>query len=121
VPKFGELFRQERKRAEKSLGDVAQHLGVSVTYLSDVERCARPPLNPERIRVAAAFMSTPEVRLLSLLEAAAKHQGAFELPLPASAKGREAGAALLRGWDNADDNLFDQIVLLMSGAKKGER
>jgi transcriptional regulator with XRE-family HTH domain len=116
--KFGDLFRQERKRSGKSLGEVAQFLRISVTYLSDVERCARPPLKLERIREAGAFMCLNYDRLLALMTAAANHQGAFELPLPASEKGREAGAALMRGWDELDDDAFDQIVMLMAGRKE---
>ena len=111
--KFGELFREERQRAEKRIGEVAQRLRVSLTYLSDVERGTRPPLSSERIRDAAQFMKLSDGRLTALLAAAAAQQGSFELPAPTSSKGREAGAALQRAWGSLDDETFDQIVGLM--------
>lgn len=110
---FGELFRQERKRAGKSLGQVAQRLQVSVTYLSDVERGTRPPLSTERIRDAAQYMQTQDDKLTALLKAAAAHQGSFALRVPSSSKGREAGAALMRGWGALDDDAFERIVELV--------
>jgi transcriptional regulator with XRE-family HTH domain len=114
---FGELFRQERKRAGKNLGEVAQRLKVSLTYLSDVERSTRPPLSIDRIRDAAVFMAIPGDRVLALLKAAAAYQGAFELPVPSSSMGKEAGAALARGWNSLDDDAFRQIVDVVTGGK----
>ena len=34
---FGNMLRKERQLTETTLGALARHLGVSVTYLSDVE------------------------------------------------------------------------------------
>lgn len=50
---FGPLLRGLRSRAGLTLRDLATFLGVSVPYLSDVERGARGPLRPETIAQAA--------------------------------------------------------------------
>jgi transcriptional regulator with XRE-family HTH domain len=107
---FGELFRQERKRSKKTLGQVAARLQISVTYLSDVERDTRPPLSIERIRDAAQYMEVQDDKLTAMLKAAAAHQGSFPLRVPSTIKGREAGAALMRGWNSLDDDAFERII-----------
>jgi transcriptional regulator with XRE-family HTH domain len=115
--KFGELFREERKRSGKTMGDLARQLSISVTFLSDVERGTRPPLAPERIRRAAELMGTTATSLQSLLRAAQSEQGAISLPLPASDVGREAGAALQRQWANLDDDAFATIMNVIEKKK----
>jgi len=37
MEKFGEVLRRERKKARKTLDDVATAIGCKVSYLSDVE------------------------------------------------------------------------------------
>jgi transcriptional regulator with XRE-family HTH domain len=109
---FGELFRQERKRSGKRLGDVAGALGVAVTYLSDVERGTRPPLNADRIKVATAFMGTSTDTYSQLLRAAARQQGSFALVVPDTEEGQAAAAALQRIWPGANDELFRELLNL---------
>jgi len=120
-PKFSTIFRAERTRSGKTMGAVARHLEVSVTYLSDVERDARPPLSPERIRRAAEFIGSDATTTTALLRAAQAASNAIELPLPPSEKGREAGAALQRGWASFDDATFARIMGVIDDKdKKGE-
>lgn len=114
---FGNLFREIRKGSGKSMGDVARHLGISVTYLSDVERGERPALSPERIRDACGFMQCSDGDVTRLLSSAAAGAGAFKLPMPASLAGREAGAALMRGFDHLDDDAYRAIVDIMEKGK----
>jgi transcriptional regulator with XRE-family HTH domain len=116
-PKFGELFRAARKRSGKTLGELARYLEVSLSYLSDVERSTRPPLSNERIRQAAMFFPCTDAEQSELLEAAADYQGAISLVMPGSLKGREAGAALLRSWNNLDDDLYEEIVNVIARRK----
>jgi len=110
---FGELFRQARKRSGKSMGEVARRLELSVTFLSDVERGTRPPLSPERVRAAAAYLESDDATVLQLLEAAAASTGSFSLPVPTSPQGRMAGAALMRSFEHLDDEAYDSIVRLL--------
>ncbi len=39
---FGQLLRELRIKAEKSMGQVARHLGISVVYYSEVEAGKKP-------------------------------------------------------------------------------
>ena len=58
---FGDLLRNTRKKAGKSMLDVAQHLGVSVVFVSDVERGNRAPFTPDKIlKVAELLEVDPE-------------------------------------------------------------
>ena len=116
--KFGDIFRAERKRSGKTMGELARQLSISVTFLSDVERGTRPPLAPERIRRAAELMGTPPTALQEMLRAAQSEHGSISLPLPTSDVGREAGAALQRQWANLDDDVFAKIMSVIETEKK---
>jgi transcriptional regulator with XRE-family HTH domain len=59
--KFGEALRLAR--GTKTLGQLSRHLGVSVPYLSDVERSHRHPLSDDYIDSAAAYLKADHVVL----------------------------------------------------------
>ncbi|RKG66726.1 XRE family transcriptional regulator [Corallococcus sp. CA054B] len=104
---FGEMMRTQRLKTGKTMGDLARYLGVSVTYVSDVERGTRAPLTPEKILKVANYL---DVDSKPLLASAALSRGAFELNVnvATSAKAMEVGALLMRGWsDLSDDELGD--------------
>lgn len=116
---FGKVLRQVREEAKVSMGALARHLGVSVAYLSDVERGNRAPLTNERIFSAAEFLRIEES---SLLEAAAESRGFYELPTSElSPKGRQVGATLMRGWPNYTDKEFEEIARLLQRIDAMER
>lgn len=62
---FGELMRKARKESGKTLGDVARFLGVSVVYVSDIERGQRKPLAADKIVGMANFLNSDARPLLS--------------------------------------------------------
>lgn len=104
--RFGELLRKVRVDAQRSLGEVARHLGVSVVYLSDVERGRRGPLSLQKIIDAASFLG---VRPLPLLKSAAQHRGSFDLDVtdyPDSAF--ELLSSLARG--KRSDEIYQQLL-----------
>lgn len=109
--KFGDLLRAARKRSGKSMRDLARHLGVSIVFISDVERGNRAPLKPERIMSATEFLGVnPEPFLL----AAAKSKGSFELDATGvSGKARQVGAALMRGWTNLGEGDLEKIARIV--------
>ena len=73
--RFGEILRRTRQNAEKTLGDVARLLDVSVVYVSDVERGNRRPFSNERIlRVASLLNADPA----PLITAADVEKGVIE-------------------------------------------
>jgi|ERR1700692_3339414 transcriptional regulator with XRE-family HTH domain len=73
--RFGDLLRRLRRKADKTLGDVARELGVSIVYLSDVERSNRKPFTNERLIKLATFL---EADAETLIEAADKEKGIIE-------------------------------------------
>lgn len=73
--RFGDVLRRARLDDGKTLGDVAGILGVSVVYVSDVERGNRRPFSNERILKVAEFVSTDPAPLIA---AAAVERGAIE-------------------------------------------
>jgi len=114
---FGSQFREARSAAGKTLGETARHLSLSITYLSDVERAARPPLSTDRIIAACQLF---EIDPSPLLRAAATQQGDFRLSATGlSDKGRYAMAALQRGLPEFDDDFFEQLIQLAETKKRG--
>ena len=113
--KFGRLLREYRKRADKTLGQVARKLGVSVVYVSDVERGNRAPFLTPRIVTMARFLQASPVRLL---QAAAKERGFFEFDVSsASPKALEALSGLARR--DVTDDQWEEIVKIL-GQHGGE-
>jgi transcriptional regulator with XRE-family HTH domain len=112
---FGELLRRLRVKADRSMGQVARQLGVSVTYISDVERGKRAPLRPERIEKVAKYLNADPA---DLLDAAGRSRGVFELDAAAvSPKAREVGAALMRGWPGFSDDKLEKIAAAIKGTE----
>ena len=109
--KFGELLRKERSRAGMSMGDLARKLGVSVPYVSDVERGNRAPFSTERTLHAAEAIG---IDSNVLLVAASRDRGAFELQTKGvSSRAREVGAALARGWSDLTEEQLEQIARIL--------
>jgi transcriptional regulator with XRE-family HTH domain len=109
--KFGSVLRDLREKAHVSLGSLARHLGVSVPYLSDVERGNRPPLVQEKIFQAATFLN---VDVGVLLASAADAKGNFQLATAnLSGPAREVGAMLARQWPVISDNKLQRMKLLL--------
>jgi len=73
--RFGELLRKKRRKAGKTLGDLHRLLGISVVYLSDVERGNRKPLSNERILKIAEYFGQDAT---DLIEAADWERGVIE-------------------------------------------
>lgn len=92
---FGALIRQRRKEKELTLGRVAEALGLSVTFFSEVERGEKPPLQeaylPELARVLA--LSVEELR-----DAARDSRQQFRLDAGVSPAHRNFASALERRW-----------------------
>jgi transcriptional regulator with XRE-family HTH domain len=108
---FGELLRRRRQAANRSLKEVADLLGCSVVYMSDVERGRRNPLRADAVIQVSTFLGTPAT---PLLQAAASQRGIFELEaLRVTPRAQEVGARLSRGWERLSDtqlNEIDEIV-----------
>jgi transcriptional regulator with XRE-family HTH domain len=118
--KFGALLRKLRRAADKTLGEIAEIAGVSIVYLSDVERSNRSAFSTDRILKIAVYLS---VDPLPLIEAADRERGVIEYDITSAAP-LQAGvvgdlvAGLQRGGVT-DDQLRRIQEILGSEAKNG--
>lgn len=78
---FGARLRALRKAAGKTMRDVADDLGVSTVYVSDVERGNRAPFHPEVVCQVADLLRAERKPLLTL---AASSRVGFEAQRSAS-------------------------------------
>lgn len=108
---FGEVLRRVRKEAGKTLADVADILGVSISYVSDVERGRRDPWASERIHQLARGLGVDPA---PLLQAAATSRGAFQLAAKGvSPKAHAVGLSLMRRWTELSDEQLQEIALTL--------
>ncbi len=63
---FGKVLREKRTAAKISLRRFAELLGVSATYLSQVEQCNAPPPTAERVQHMAKLLNADADNLLAL-------------------------------------------------------
>jgi transcriptional regulator with XRE-family HTH domain len=96
---FGKMLRDLREEADYRLTRLAIDLEVSVTYLSDVERGSRPPLDPPRINRAGELMKLSPQNLEALHAAASSIRGsvALAVDLPQAVRTRTA-VRLAAAW-----------------------
>lgn len=108
MKEFGAYLRGLREEQGKSLTSLARHLGVSVTYASDVERGTRPPLAEARIDKASAFL---EVDAFHLRAAKAAHDGSVSLPVRGMVYQRDLLAVrLAQTWSALPDETISRIA-----------
>ena len=110
---FGDELRKSRQDAEMTLGDVAKMLGVSVVYVSDVERGNRRPFSNERILKIAEFLDTDPAPLIA---AAVSERGSIEYDFTKAnrleaAVVRDLVSGLARG--GFTDNQLERIRKIM--------
>jgi len=115
--RFGRLLRQLRENNNKTMGDLADHLGTTVSFVSDMERGQKPPMTSVRIRQTSSFLGLNAGELEALLIAAACSRGNFELDAEnVTPKAREVGAMLMRSWSELTD---EQLEAIESAMKQG--
>lgn len=118
--RFGDLLRKLRRKAGKTLGDVADLLGLSVVFVSDVERGNRKPFSNDRIVKIAAFLNEDPT---PLIEAADRERGFIEYdirkarPLEADVVGGLV-AGLARG--GVTDEQLHNIQKILKGGDVDE-
>jgi transcriptional regulator with XRE-family HTH domain len=107
MQKFGERLRELREGSKKRLKDLADAMGCSVVYASDVELGRRTPPSTEKILKIARFLKTDPKELLNLADSARRR---IELDLNDS-KPKHAKAALLlaRSWENLTDDEVERL------------
>ena len=117
--RFGDTLRRTRQNAEKTLGEVARLLEVSVVYVSDVERGNRRPFSNERILRVATFLNADAAPLIA---AADVEKGVIEYdisrakPLEAAVVG-DLVSGLARGGVT-DDQLDERIMNILKDSEE---
>jgi len=93
------------------LKELADALGWSTVYVSDLERGRRNPPAPEKIHEIAEFL---DIRVDELLDLANEDRQRVELNLLQKSP-RQAKAALMlaRSWDGLSDEEADNIVKVL--------
>ncbi len=92
---FGQLVRDARRRAKRTLQDAARVLNVSVVYVSEVELGKRPAFSTDRIEKLAVYYHTDAA---PLLEAALRERGYLEIDMESSSDWQvKAVSGLARG------------------------
>ena len=116
--RFGEVLRRTRQNAEKTLGDVARLLEVSVVYVSDVERSNRKPFSNERILRVASLLNADAAPLIA---AADVEKGVIEYdiskakPLEAAVVG-DLVSGLARG--GVTDEQLEKIKIILKDTEE---
>ena len=110
---FGPMLRALRKQSGRTLSDVADKLGVSIPYVSDVETGKRRPFAMERLVILADAL---EADLLLLIAAAAVDKGVFELRADKSLsqRGLRVGSILVQRWHLLTDAQYNEVELILS-------
>ncbi len=62
--KFHELFRELRENSKATLKNIAEAIGKSVVYVSDVENGRRSPFKEEDIYKIAEYLKTDPIPLI---------------------------------------------------------
>jgi transcriptional regulator with XRE-family HTH domain len=102
--KFGARIRAYREESSRSMLELAAHLKVAVTYISDLERGTRPPCATDRVRKIAEFLQLDRDQIETLFSVAAETRGHFELPNLERAN--VVAGQLVMAWPElADDQL----------------
>lgn len=104
--RFGRRLRSEREKAKVTLTKLAEHLGISIPYLSDIERGNRAPFDNAKILAAADLLN---IHSKELLREAAVSRGVIELNANVPPKQREVAAMLMRGWNDLTDDQLNKI------------
>ncbi|WP_340538322.1 helix-turn-helix domain-containing protein [Nocardioides sp. GXZ039] len=77
----GRELRAERRRQERTLADVAEAAGISVQYLSEIERGRKEPSS----EIIGAVHGALGLRLVDLTTRASRQLGALHGPLALAA------------------------------------
>jgi transcriptional regulator with XRE-family HTH domain len=116
--RFGAELRRVRREKGKTLEDLAAIMGVSIPYVSDIERGQRSP--PPRAVIAKVLTAWGCLDNLDYFaELAVQHRGEFQMA-PKNADERRVLVALERTLEaDLNTNQYEQIVELLKRIREG--
>jgi transcriptional regulator with XRE-family HTH domain len=93
---FGEFIAQKRMERGLTLRRMAEDLGISAPYLTDVEKDRRYPFDPDKLELLAKLLGmTPEEKA-TMYDLAGKKRNEVAPDLPDYIKERDYVSAALR-------------------------
>ena len=116
MSKFGKALRRIRQEKGLYLKHVADHMGWSVVYVSDIERGNRNPPGQKEIKKLSRYLDVNPEELLDLADS---QKGFIELNLKGLNKEQQNTAlCLARKMNNLDPEQLKMIKKIIF--KKGE-
>lgn len=115
--KFGTLIKTLRVESEKTLREVAKHLGISVSNLSDIEHGRRKPFGQTEIEKFIQLVGGERRHLLKL---AAQEHDSIEIPTSRGERVNELAFSLARAESSAfdDEEVQEKISKLLEALNK---
>lgn len=112
MPTFGATIRKIREQLRRTLAQVAADMGVSVVYLSDIERNRRtPPLGEKLQKLALSLGLDPK----EVEEWAHRERQRVELNISNRTETASNAALMLaRRWDSLSDEEASQIISILN-------
>ncbi|TGM88275.1 helix-turn-helix domain-containing protein [Leptospira bouyouniensis] len=111
--KFHEMFRELRENRKSTLKNIADAIGKSVVYISDVENGRRSPFKEEDIYKIADVLNTDPIPLIDAARLSKKRLE-LDLDLPSqTADFHNMALTLARGWahyTNEDVKKISEIL-----------
>ena len=109
VKTFGELVKETRISNKLTLREAAAKIGITSTYLFDIERGKRNPPIPEKIKKMAEVL---EADFGVMITMAMKARRAIELPLSAEgSSGKDELALMLaRKWEGLSQEQVEELM-----------
>lgn len=106
--RFGQYARSARLDQEVTLKAVADAIGFTPAYISDIERGNRNPPTPAKVRQWAILIGADPEKFVRL---AALDRSAIELPLTGSSATKgELALTLARAWDHLTPEQEEQLM-----------
>lgn len=93
--RFGNAARSARVEQEISLKTVADELGFTAAYISDIERGNRNPPSPEKLRIWAKIIQADPDQFIRLAEL---DRPSVELSMDGDISRGELALSLARAW-----------------------
>lgn len=115
---FGKLLREWRTDLEFTMKEVADSIGISVPYYSDIEHERRNPLKTEQIKqVSNLFKLDPEEENELFGLAMIKHRK-VELPITKNQNKNNMAMLLAKHWNRLSDGDLSRIAdALVTGGR----
>src|SRR5690348_12767242 len=114
--KFGKELRQARKDAGKTMGQVAEHVGCTVSYVSDVELGRRKPFKTETVVKIARFLKCDPAPLIAF---ATVERGAVSITTK-NPQVQGIAQSLARSGDRLSANAIEAIEAILREDEEGK-